>query len=679
MIVTSLAHGQLVLERFLKYDDCALDSETQAAPGYEKDKKSTLIINRHRIRLWSLCHRGEAYSFPTNLIGQYPTMAEWARLFKPLYKDPTIRKVFHNFNYDGNAFFVYQSLFFPIWDTLYGCHYANANYDRDLKSRANLYGRYIAQTSTVDFSNLEELAEYGESDVIATDEFFQMQIFGVVQRPAVIETINEEGIIVQTKNPMPVLRLRVEHENLRPLDRMVLKYQELPMLRAVMRAEQMGFPINRPQVWAIRNQLRLENQKTLAEIYRSAGEQFKVTSNKQVAKVLTKLNVKGLSKTKKGADSVGGPSMFMVQDQHPVIKQILQYKGREKLLSVYAGEQGLERYMDKDNRIHTTINTLGARTGRTSSSNPNLQNIPAAKDTVGLRRCFQAPKDQYVICLDFSQIEIRTMAILCKDAELCRVLCDPKGDIHQNTADQFHVARSPIAKQINFLMLYGGGPFALSQKLTLEGAPTTPEVAKMYIDRYDQVYDGVARFRKRLLIDHQRYGHCQYLLGRKRYLLNVDWHSKREQHKAETTLSNNINQGSAQDLLKASIIRGDPDCINPDREILKRMKFTREHTLRLRDYAVELDKLRADMKKARCRWVLQVHDETLYFIDKKAAQEIGMRIAEMMTWCPFFEPITSMDVPIVVDGGVGENWAHAKGKEPIFKLEHFGETYGVAA
>jgi DNA polymerase-1 len=389
--------------------------------------------------------------------------------------------------------------------------------------------------------------------------------------------------------------------------------------------------------------------------------------------------VKGLGTTKKGAISVSGASLFMVQDQHPVVKQILAYRGRTKLLDVYAGEEGLERYCDKNSRIHTTLNSLGARTGRFSSSNPNLQNIPAAKDTHGLRSCFTAPKGQYVICLDFSQIEIRTMAILSKDPELCRVLCDPDGDIHQNTADQFHVARSPIAKQINFLMLYGGGPFALSQKLTLEGAPTTPDLAKTYIDKYDEVYGGVREFRRKLLHDHQRNGHCDYLIGRQRYLLDVDWSSRREMHKAETVLSNNINQGSAQDWLKASIVRGDPLCINPDREIVKRMTFSREHTLRLRDYAVKLDKLRTDMLKANCKWVLQVHDETLYFCDRVAAHDIGKRIAEMMTWCHYFEPITSIDVPVVVDGGVGENWSHAKGKEPLFKLEHFGEKFGVAA
>lgn len=679
MIVTTLAHGRLVLARFLRYKHAAVDSETQAAPGYENDKKAALIIGRARIRLWSMCHRGESYSFPTNLLGPYPTMHEWARLFRPLFIKRTSRKVFHNFNYDGNAFIIYGVKFEPIWDTLYGCHYANANYDRDLKSRANLYGRYIAQTSTVDFKSLVELAEYGEDDVIATDEFYQMQTEGIVIRPKIIETINEEGIIIQTPNPMPELKLRVEHENLRKIDRLILKYQELPVLRAVMRAEQHGVPINRPQVWAIRNKLRADNQKTLAEIYRSAKGQINVGSNAQVAKLLVKLGVQGLGQTKKGAVSVGGPSLFMVQDQHPIVKQIVAYRAREKLVSVYAGEEGLERYCDKAGRIHSTLNSLGARTGRMSSQNPNLQNIPAAKDTYGLRSCFIAPKGQYVICLDFSQIEIRTMAILSKDPELTRVLCDPKGDIHQNTSDQFSVARSPIAKQINFLMLYGGGPFALSQKLTLEGAPTTPDLAKNYIDKYDEVYFGVREYRRKLLHDHQRNGRCDYLIGRQRYLLNVDWSSKREMHKAETTLSNNINQGSAQDWLKASIVRGDPMCINPDRELPKRMTFTRLHTLLLRDYAKKLDILRADMIKANCKWVLQVHDETLYFCDRQAAQDIGMRIAEMMTWCPYFEPITSIDVPIVVDGGVGENWSHAKSKEPLFKLEHFGEKFGVAA
>src|SRR5690606_5841974 len=132
MLVKTLAHGKLVLARFLKYPDVSTDTETVAAEKYP-DKKSTLIIGRARIKVWSMCHRGEAYSFPTNLIGPYPTMEEWCKVFSPLFLSKKILHVFHNFNYDGNQFLTYGQRVRRIWDTVIGCHYANPNLDKDLK------------------------------------------------------------------------------------------------------------------------------------------------------------------------------------------------------------------------------------------------------------------------------------------------------------------------------------------------------------------------------------------------------------------------------------------------------------------------------------------------------------------------------------------------------------------
>lgn len=954
MIVSTLDHGRLVLKRFMGYPDSTWDTETQPKEEYADDKKSTLTIGRYQIRIWSLCHRGESYSFPTSLMGNYPTMFEWAELFKPLAVSKKKRKVFHNFNYDGNAFIPYGLTFPLVWDTVYGCHYANPNIERDLKSRANLYGRYIQKTKTIDFSDLIKLAAYAEDDVVATDELFQMHQYGKVVRPEFIHYINEHGKIVQRKNPMPELTASPENESLSSNDRKYITLQELPVLRAVIRAERMGFPLDRLQIGYIRRTIQKEQRIGLQQIYRMAGAQFSLGSAKKLIEVFTKLKITIIAKTKKGAPSVAAASLYFLQDAHPIVKKILKYRQNEKQLSTYVGAKGLVYYADKNHRIHTTLNSVGARTGRFScvdgateietsrgtfpiaqylpqegdlvrthtgeakpilrkiykgidamvrvvlangstivctrdhrvlsghlwkrlaeltvgdtvrtyeyksstvpqysgapesdcalplereansgasslsassestvstchteallasgtvcsresspvlaqqdgsekpyagqewhatsqlhrtdwrrsrvsdaqsgrevrtgtpegisygdraheafegfrdspsrreqaqqpavesgtgsflcpqkvsyessqiveitsvgerdvwdievadnhsylahgfinhnSSTPNLQNIPASKDIFGIRKCFVAPKGQSIICLDFAQIEIRTMAILCKDPEMRRVLMDPDGDIHQNTADQFSVDRSPTAKQINFLLLYAGQSFALATKLTLEGAPTTPQMAQGYIDRYNEVYAEVAKYRKRLLQEHQRKGYVQYLLGRKRYLLDVDWSSKREQHKAETTLSNNINQGSAQDLLKASIVRCDPSCINPDKAVLNHFNFSKTHVNRLKDYGHRLEKVRRLQRLAHCRWALQVHDETLYFCDTSAAEDIGHMIAEVMTWMPYFEPITNIDIPLVVDGGVGCNWAHAKGKEPIVKLEHFGKV-----
>jgi DNA polymerase I-like protein with 3'-5' exonuclease and polymerase domains len=215
----------------------------------------------------------------------------------------------------------------------------------------------------------------------------------------------------------------------------------------------------------------------------------------------------------------------------------------------------------------------------------------------------------------------------------------------------------------------------MANKLTMEGAPTTPQVAQGYIQRYNEVYPGVIARRKEWLREHQRNGHVQYLLGNKRFLLDVDWTSRREMHKAETVLSNNLCQGSAQQMLKCAIVRADPMCINPDRAVLSRMTFSREHTLKIRDIGYRLEKLRREFRLAGLEWALQVHDENLYFVDTAAAEDIAPKVADIMTWVPYFEPITSISVPIMVDGGVGDSWKEAKGKTPRFKVEAAGHYW----
>lgn len=676
MIVTTLAHARHIVARFLKFRDCSVDTETQPKPEYASDPKAGLIIGRHEIKIWSLAHRGESYSFPTRLMGpQYPSIAEWGEVFKPLWLSRQVVKLFHNFNYDGNVFLDSRTTFSNVWDTLIGCHSANANYERSLKSRANLYGRYLAQTSVVDFSNLEELAEYAEGDVIVTDEMGQMQRIGFVRRPKIIHYVNEEGIEIKVRNPIPELWCKPDHESLDDFHRLMLRCIELPILRATIRAEQRGVPVSRAALHSLRTTIRRDNFKILTRIYSKARKAFKIGSNQGLAQVLQSMGVELVKRTKKGALSVDAEALFLVQDQNPIVADVIKHKQNSKLLSVYVGVKGLERYMTKEDRIHPTCNTVGARTGRTSYQNPNLQTIPSAKDTYGIRAAFEAPKGKKILCLDFSQVEIRIMAIYSKDKAMTKILRDPEGDIHQETAEQFQVARSPVAKQINFLELYAGMSFALARKLTLEGVPTTPQQAQVYIDRYNEIYGGVRECRKNWLREHQRNGFVRYLLGNKRYLLDVDWSNKGEMHKAETVLSNNLCQGGAQQWLKCAIVRADPLCINPDRAVLGQMTFSREHTARLRDYSFRLEKLRREFVKAKLDWALQVHDENLYFVDTAAAQDVAAKIADIMTWIPYFEPITSISVPIRVEGGVGDNWKIAKGKTPEFSVSASGDFW----
>jgi DNA polymerase I-like protein with 3'-5' exonuclease and polymerase domains len=216
--------------------------------------------------------------------------------------------------------------------------------------------------------------------------------------------------------------------------------------------------------------------------------------------------------------------------------------------------------------------------------------------------------------------------------------------------------------------LYGGGDYMLAEKLTTEGVPTSKTEARAYIDTYNKVYYRVRQFRKELLEHHEKHGYVKLLTGRRRHLADVDWSDHFQVHKAETTLSNNVVQGSGQDMLKASIIRCDPYCPNVDAVLPQRMNMPFQHRLMLRDYARKVEKLRALFKLAKAEWIIQVHDEVVYFVDYHARDEVAHKLAEVMTWKHFFPATTSYNIPLVAEGGIGLSWKHAKSKTP---LAHF--------
>jgi len=273
-----------------------------------------------------------------------------------------------------------------------------------------------------------------------------------------------------------------------------------------------------------------------------------------------------------------------------------------------------------------------------------------------------------LIVLDYSQLEIRVQVMGSQDPEMLRVLQDPDGDIHTNTSEKFSVNRSPTAKELNFLLQYGGGNYMLSHKLTFEGIPTNKQQAQSYIDQYNRIYYRVKEWRKELLAHHREYGHVKLVTGRHRFLEDVDWNNNRHVHKAETTLSNNVVQGSGQDLLKASIIRCDCNEPDMDKHILNSsVVCDKTHRNLLKDYSRKLAKIRKILRAGNVHWLMQVHDESIFEADSLAADECGRLIAEVMGWRHFLPPPKQFiyNVPILAEGGVGESWSEAKKSEDI--------------
>lgn len=685
MLCESIEHARYIFQRFADYPWCVWDTETVPKRKWfdrwikktgKKKNKEALILGRMQVILFSLCYMGEAYSFPTNLIsGEYCTPYDYFALpeFKALLKK---LGVFHNANYDLNVFENEDAevVFKNFWCTAIGVWLANPAKNVGLKDRAPLYGRHLHKTDTIDFAKIGDIDVYAEEDVVQTDECFQMQRFGFISRPKYIFHVGPNGKTIKTKNPMPYGKIVIEKEDLGDFEKLWMKYTELPYLKTTIKAEKMGFPFNREKCAKIERKIVKRKKKILRRIYRAAGKKINLGSHPQKTALFMKLGIKSPNvsrKTGKPSYAAGALVKIQMAGGHKIITDIQAYSALDKLGKYSSPISGLPHFVNERGRIRAYAKTTGAVTGRGSSSNPNLQQIPAAKDQYGFKDCFEAPKGKLIVCLDHSQLELRVMAILSGEWRMANILNDPDRDIHGEMANDASVDRDPTAKQLNFLLQFAGTAWALAEKLTIEGHPTTPEQAQVWVDRYNEVRPNVVAYRKSLLVDHQEQGFVRLLTGRRRWLEGVRWNSKYDVHKAETTLSNNVVQGSGQDLLKAAVIRCDWNRVNPDRALPQVIEMRRSHRLLLKDYARRLEKIRGMLKKGGTRFALQVHDEGLWFADKSCAEDMGHYIAEVMCWKHYFPPIVKYNTLLAVDGGIGQTWQQAKGKKekPLAKIE----------
>lgn len=708
MLVKSLAHGILVRD-FLRARweatgrrHLAIDTETKAVRPYPAD--DALTIGRASILIWSVCFNGASYSFPTSLFdSRYPSIREWAdTLLWPWFLDPTLTMVAHNWNYDANVFFYDAGLPMPRrwWDTMIGCWAASEYLPKGLKDRAPALGRFLRETKSVDFSNEQELSTYAEQDVVVAEEFYLVQRYGKIKRPSAIVYMGPDGRRQVFRNEQDTTEFTPDNQALSSFGHQWLRMMEFPILRSTVRAEQRGFPFSLPRLHRIREKVVQRKRDVLKDLFRIAGCRFNPNSGRDLARIVESLGIEYTFRTKKtGALSFTAANLGKMEESHPFFRTLMGYKKLEKLTSVYIGTQrcnnrynndcGLERWVNPTTgAIHATAGTIEAVTGRGSSSRPNLQQIPARDDQFGVRSVFVATAqgDQFNIyapkykfrrllsVLDYSQLELRVMALLSKDKAMTKILSDEKGDIHQHTADEFGVTR-PAAKNLNFLLLYGGQEYMLAEQLTKFGSPTDVATALQYKERHWQVYPRVKAQREAWCQEHQRNGFIRLFLGRRRTLPDADWSNDYTTHRAETQLSNNAVQGSGQDFLKASIIRSDYQGINPDAIMALDKKLAPAHRAYLKDRAKALEKIRRVFRLAQCWFLLQIHDEVAYSHVPEAADECVHHLADIMTWFHFMPGTSRYNVPLVAEGGVGADWIEAKSKTAKIHVtagfEHF--------
>ncbi|MCP9236837.1 DNA polymerase I [Lewinella sp. JB7] len=401
---------------------------------------------------------------------------------------------------------------------------------------------------------------------------------------------------------------------------------EAPLIPVLRDIELEGINVDGEFLQAYSKVLTEELQSIEREVYQMAGSEFNIGSPKQIGEILFgRMGVpyKG-SKTKTGQFKTDEATLAEVSVDFPIVKSILRHRSLSKLLGTYV--DALPQLMHPvDGRIHSSFNQTIAATGRLSSNNPNLQNIPVrTPEGAEIRKAFIPRDEQHVLLAsDYSQIELRLVAALSQDEGMLDAFRTGK-DIHTATAALiFDVPYEEVtriqryqAKTINFAILYGAGAQRLTQELEISRA----EASKL-ISNYYERFTGLKQFMSGTVEQAKEEGYVTTLLGRKRSLRDINSRSSLARANAERMAMNTPIQGTAADMIKLAMIR--------IHKALREQGF-------------------------RTRMILQVHDELVFDAPKEEVERVTPLIEELMR-----EAIPNLDVPIVVETGVGENWLEA--------------------
>ena len=397
---------------------------------------------------------------------------------------------------------------------------------------------------------------------------------------------------------------------------------ELPLCDVLYRMEREGIAIDRQQLVLFDRMLTQRITESEALIYGYAGESFNIHSPKQLGELLfDKLGLPPIKKTKTGY-STNAEVLEKLKDKHPIISAIMDYRVLTKLKSTYA--EGLMKAICEDGRIRTTFQNLITATGRLSSTEPNLQNIPVRTDMgAEIRKMFVPRAGHVLVDADYSQIELRVLAHIAGDSVMQEAFRSGS-DIHTATAAQvFGVAPENVtalqrrhAKAVNFGIVYGISEFSLADDIGV-----TRYEAREYIESYLSNYRGVRKYMKQVVEDARNIGYTCTLYGRRRYIPELSASNFNIRQGAERIALNTPIQGTAADLIKLAMIRVDAA-------------------------------LRQSYPQAKL--LLQVHDELIVECPEEMAQEVSALVSREM------EKVAALDVPLLAEAKWGKSWFEAK-------------------
>ncbi|MFQ3013361.1 DNA polymerase I [Neisseria meningitidis] len=425
------------------------------------------------------------------------------------------------------------------------------------------------------------------------------------------------------------LRAQMDEKQLEMYEKM-----ELPVAQVLFEMERNGVQIDRAELARQSAELGAELMKLEQEAYAAAGQPFNLNSPKQLQEILfDKMGIptKGLKKTAKGGISTNEAVLEQLAPDYPLPKIILQNRSLAKLKSTYTDKLP-EMISPKDGRVHTTYAQAVAITGRLASNNPNLQNIPIrTEEGRKVRRAFTAPQGSVIVSADYSQIELRIMAHLSGDKTLIAAFQNGE-DVHRRTAAEvFGTAPENVsseqrryAKTINFGLIYGMGQYGLAKSLGIDNLS-----AKNFIDRYFARYPGVAEYMQRTKEQAAAQGYVETLFGRRLYLPDIRNKNANARAGAERAAINAPMQGTASDLIKRAMIdvsRWLSECeASPWDELLQ------------------------------SKLIMQVHDELVLEVVETELDFVKEKLPQIMAKVDG----GLLDVPLVAEVGVGENWEEA--------------------
>ena len=443
-----------------------------------------------------------------------------------------------------------------------------------------------------------------------------------VEQPQMDSQRAEQDPMVKWAAIYPALYRMIDDKISQNTQHKLLHEIELPLAKVLAQMEELGFAVDKEGIAEYGEIMQNKIDRLQDLVYEEVGYQFNLNSPKQLGEALfIKLGLPAGKKTKTGY-STNAEVLEKLRYEHPVVELILEYRTLAKIKSTYC--DGLLKVVEEDGRIHSSFNQTETRTGRISSTEPNLQNIPVRTD-VGreLRKFFVAKEGCVLVDADYSQIELRVLAHVANDSGMIEAFKE-NDDIHRNTAAQvFHMPREIVtplmrsrAKAVNFGIIYGIGAFSLAKNIGV-----TRKEAEEYIKTYLDHFSGVRNYMTNVVEHAKETGYVETLFGRRRYLPELSSSNFNLRSFGERVAMNMPIQGTAADIIKIAMIR-----------VVHRL----------------------EKEGLRARLILQVHDELIVEAPEEEAPLVQQLLTEEM------EQAIHLSVPMVAEATIGKTWYDAK-------------------